>query len=157
MSNSLRPCDYTAHQTPLFMGFPRQEQWSGLPCPPPGDPPTQDETCVSYISCIGTWVLYHQHHLGNTSIPSKLFSLLYSQRKLTCAYSVMLTCPSFTSFFLFYFCSLHLVPPFYYCLSKVIFIMKVWITKNTSFKVVKQGDTLFSENKNQMEQQQQQN
>ena len=21
------------------MGFPRQEYWSGLPCPPPGDPP----------------------------------------------------------------------------------------------------------------------
>ena len=24
-------------QTPLSMGFPRQEYWSGLPCPPPGD------------------------------------------------------------------------------------------------------------------------
>ena len=27
------------HQTPLFMGFPRQEYWSGLPFPPPGDLP----------------------------------------------------------------------------------------------------------------------
>ena len=26
-----------AHQAPLFMGFPRQEDWSGLPCSPPGD------------------------------------------------------------------------------------------------------------------------
>ena len=26
-----------AHQTPLSMGFPRQEYWSGLPYPPPGD------------------------------------------------------------------------------------------------------------------------
>ena len=25
------------HQVPLFMGFSRQEYWSGLPCPPPGD------------------------------------------------------------------------------------------------------------------------
>ena len=25
-----------AHQAPLFMGFPRQEYWSGLPFPPPG-------------------------------------------------------------------------------------------------------------------------
>ena len=25
-----------AHQTPLSMGFSRQEYWSGLPCPPPG-------------------------------------------------------------------------------------------------------------------------
>ena len=24
------------HQVPLFMGFPRQEHWSGLPFPPPG-------------------------------------------------------------------------------------------------------------------------
>ena len=27
-----------AHQALLFMGFSRQEYWSGLPCPPPGDP-----------------------------------------------------------------------------------------------------------------------
>jgi len=26
-----------AHQVPLSMGFSRQEYWSGLPCPPPGD------------------------------------------------------------------------------------------------------------------------
>ena len=26
-----------ACQAPLFMGFSRQEYWSGLPCPPPGD------------------------------------------------------------------------------------------------------------------------
>ena len=25
------------HQAPLFMGFPRQEYWSGFPFPPPGD------------------------------------------------------------------------------------------------------------------------
>ena len=28
-----------AHQAPLFMGFPRQEYWSGLPFPSPGDLP----------------------------------------------------------------------------------------------------------------------
>ena len=28
-----------AHQAPLSLGFPRQEDWSGLPCPPPGDLP----------------------------------------------------------------------------------------------------------------------
>ena len=28
-----------AHQAPLSMGFSRQEYWSGLPCPPPGDIP----------------------------------------------------------------------------------------------------------------------
>ena len=30
-----------ARQAPLSMGFPRQEYWSGLPFPPPGDLPTQ--------------------------------------------------------------------------------------------------------------------
>ena len=30
-----------AHQAPLSMGFSRQEYWSGLPCPPPGDLPNQ--------------------------------------------------------------------------------------------------------------------
>ena len=28
-----------AHQSPLFMGFSRQEYWSGLPCPPSEDLP----------------------------------------------------------------------------------------------------------------------
>ena len=28
-----------AYQAPLSMGFSRQEYWSGLPCPPPGDLP----------------------------------------------------------------------------------------------------------------------
>ena len=28
-----------AHQAPLSMGFSRQEHWSGLPCPSPGDLP----------------------------------------------------------------------------------------------------------------------
>ena len=29
-----------AQQTPLSMEFSRQECWSGLPCPPPGDLPS---------------------------------------------------------------------------------------------------------------------
>ena len=28
-----------SRQAPLLMGFSRQEYWSGLPCPPPGDLP----------------------------------------------------------------------------------------------------------------------
>ena len=33
-----------AHQAPLSMGFPRQEYWSGLPFPTPGDLPEQSTT-----------------------------------------------------------------------------------------------------------------
>ena len=36
-SDSLRPPRTEAHQTPLSWGFSRQESWSGLPCPSPGD------------------------------------------------------------------------------------------------------------------------
>ena len=40
MSDSLQlHGSYIAHQTPLSMVFSRQEHWSGLPCPSPGDPP----------------------------------------------------------------------------------------------------------------------
>ena len=37
VSDSLRP--HVVCQAPLSMGFPRQEYWSGLPFPPPGDLP----------------------------------------------------------------------------------------------------------------------
>ena len=40
-----------AHQTPLFMEFYRQEYWSGLPFPSPGDLPNpRIQFCVF---CIG--------------------------------------------------------------------------------------------------------
>ena len=40
MSDSLQPHRlYVIHQAPLSMGFPRQEHWSGLPFPLPGDLP----------------------------------------------------------------------------------------------------------------------
>ena len=53
------PCAL-AHQTPLSMGFSRQEYWSGLPCPPPGESSRpRDRIRVSYVSCIGRWALYH--------------------------------------------------------------------------------------------------
>ena len=61
-------CDPVAvvHQAPLSMGFSRQDYWSGLPCPPPVHLPDAGiEPTSLYVSCIGRWVLYHEHHLGN--------------------------------------------------------------------------------------------
>ena len=46
-----------AHQPPLSMGFSRQEYWSGLPSPSPGDLP-HPEIDVSYISRVGRQILY---------------------------------------------------------------------------------------------------
>ena len=46
-----------ACQAPLSMWFPRQEYWSELLFPSPGDLPNSGiETC---ISCAGRWILYH--------------------------------------------------------------------------------------------------
>ena len=51
MSNSVQPYGlYVAHQAPLSMGFSRQEYWSGLPCPPPGDLPDPGFEPISLIS-----------------------------------------------------------------------------------------------------------
>ena len=39
-----------ARQAPLSMGFSRQEYWSWLPCPPPGDLPNPGIEPVSLTS-----------------------------------------------------------------------------------------------------------
>ena len=39
-----------ARQAPLSMGFTRQEYWSGLPCPPPGDLPNSGMGLASLMS-----------------------------------------------------------------------------------------------------------
>ena len=59
VSNSLQPPWTVAHQAPLSMGFPRQEYWSGLSFPSPGDLPDPRTETVSYFSCIGKQILYH--------------------------------------------------------------------------------------------------
>ena len=47
------------------MGFSRQEYWSGLPFPTPGDLP---HPCVSCVSCTSRGILYHWHQLGSPKI-----------------------------------------------------------------------------------------
>ena len=42
-----------AHQAPLSMGFPRQEYWSGLSFPPPGDLPDPGIEPTSLVSPVG--------------------------------------------------------------------------------------------------------
>ena len=43
-----------APQAPLSMGFPRQEYWSGLPFPPPGDLPNPGIKLRSVL-CLLHW------------------------------------------------------------------------------------------------------
>ena len=42
-----------AHQAPLSIGFSRQEYWSGLPYPPPGDLP--DPGIELHLLCLLHW------------------------------------------------------------------------------------------------------
>ena len=50
-----------AHQAPLSMGFSRQEYWSGLPCPSPGDlpdpgiKPTSPALAGGFFTTSATW------------------------------------------------------------------------------------------------------
>ena len=47
------------HQAPLSMGFSKQEYWSGLPFPPPGDLPDPGNEPVSPASPHCRQILYH--------------------------------------------------------------------------------------------------
>ena len=44
------PMDWIACQAPPSMGFSRQEYWSGLSCPPPGDLPNPGIELPSLLS-----------------------------------------------------------------------------------------------------------
>ena len=59
MSDSCNPWT-VAHQTPLFMGFPRQEYWSGLPFLPPGDHPNLEVEPSLPVRQVDSLLLSHQ-------------------------------------------------------------------------------------------------
>ena len=79
MSNSLATPWTVAHQAPLSMGLSRQEYWSGVPCPPPGDLPNPG---IELWSSALQGVLYHHHRLGshqrviciNPGLPAGLYT-----------------------------------------------------------------------------------
>ena len=60
MSSSLAIPWTVAHQAPLFMGFPRQEYWNGLPFPSPGDLPHPGIELVSPALQADSLPLGHQ-------------------------------------------------------------------------------------------------
>ena len=52
-----------AHQAPLSMGFPRQDYWSGLPFPSPGDLPNPGIKPASpALASTESLLLSHQEH-----------------------------------------------------------------------------------------------
>ena len=60
MSDSFATPWAVASQTPLSLGFPKLEYWSGLPFPSPGDLPDPGfETKSPALTGIGRQMLYH--------------------------------------------------------------------------------------------------
>ena len=64
MSDSVIP-QTVVHQAPLSKGFTKQEYWSGLPFPTPGDLPTQGSNSglLRLLHC--RQILYHLSHQGS--------------------------------------------------------------------------------------------
>jgi len=86
-----------AHQAPLSMGFSRQQYWSGLPCPPPGDLPNPiTEPASPTLQVDSSPPL---SHLGSTldSIASLNISFTFLPPCLCTSYSLFLECPSLSS------------------------------------------------------------
>ena len=86
-------CDLwtVAHHAPLSVGFFRQEYWSGLLCPPPGDPPDPgiEPTSLTSAALAGLLRLLYwqvgalpQCHLGSPLI-MKSYVCLYSLKIYT--------------------------------------------------------------------------
>ena len=78
-----------ACQASLSLGLSRQEYWSGLPCPPPGELPNLETEPMSLtVSCIGRWVLYttratwEAHYLGY--LESKSSENIEPKRQVLC-------------------------------------------------------------------------
>ena len=67
----LQPHGLVAHQSPLSMGFPRQEYWSGLPFPSPGDLPDPGIE-LSSPALIGRFF--------TTVSPGKLFKIIEKKK-----------------------------------------------------------------------------
>ena len=76
MSISLWPPWTVAHQTPLSMGFPKQEYWSGLPFPSPRDLP--DSGIRPPVSCLEHPLLFLENFLLNPWDPLRVSPALGS-------------------------------------------------------------------------------
>ena len=90
-----------AHQAPLSTGFSRQEYWSRLPCPPPGDlpnPGTESPSLSSptladeFFTTSAIWEVplilgggYHHHQLTDVEPETQEVSVPGSQPELGCS------------------------------------------------------------------------
>ena len=73
VSDSLRPCGLRSPSLLCSWHSPGNNTGVGCHFLLWGIPLTRDLNCVSFISCIGRWVLYHECHLGSLGFPRDSF------------------------------------------------------------------------------------
>ena len=75
-----------ALQVPLSMGFSKQEYWSGLPCPPPGDVPcpgiepevlTSPALIAGFFTTSATWEAHRTVIMGKLYIRGRSLHLYF--------------------------------------------------------------------------------
>ena len=69
-----------ALQAPLSMGFSRQEYWTGLPCPSPGDLP---DPGMEPGSSHCRWILYYLSHQGSPMSWERTFKYSFTNKSWT--------------------------------------------------------------------------
>ena len=74
-----------AQQAPLFMAFSKQQYWSGLPCPPPGDLPDPGLKPVSPALHVESLPLFHHFEVI-------VDSLAIVKKNTERSHACMLTC-----------------------------------------------------------------
>ena len=76
VSDSVQPLWTVARQDPLSMGFSRQEYWSGLPFPSPGDLPNPGIKPASFVS--PAWAGRFFYHWATWEATGKIKSFFFS-------------------------------------------------------------------------------
>ena len=71
-----------APQAPLSMGLSRQEHWSGLPCPPPGDHPDPGTERASPMASVGQADSLPLSHQGSQFVMLVLYKRKLSFREI---------------------------------------------------------------------------
>ena len=83
------------HQVPLSMGFSRQEYWSGLPCPPPGDLPDPRTEPTSPALQADSLLLNHpgslQYVLVNINSRKRCLNKIIVQKKFNTSWNISIT------------------------------------------------------------------
>ena len=131
-----------SHQASLSMGFSRQEYWSGLPCPPPGDLPNPGLKPTSLMSpalaggffiATATWDICNPYKLKYLRDG---YFLVYMDYKKSFIYFKEVILVLF-SFYVFLYKVLHFHFMFIFVFMILLFILKVFPCNS---KVIKPFD-----------------